>query len=648
MQSDFNEALCVKFAAELVDMVTRVKQNREVVSAPYDQSLLPPVVPNDVQYFIHSSGLKEFYKQCQDDFTLYLPLSVGQPYHEGAHAASQVACLKNIRDGYEAWLQDKISQHTSKIEKIKRVWPVVLIVADTAQALNKFPQVNIDFDLEAGQCLALIKNEKLRDLEQPYVEKGLQLERIYADLFLCDDKVKFHDVEVDLCLKKNSIRWGDFSKKISDPEFIEMINYLERCFKMGLQIILEKNRDNKLPFEVKKLFKNGIFDSWANNVFVNDLCYVLCEIVFLHCAILNNKQLSVERENNFLLYPGPLNMILLSGKNMLAIRYSKNMSQSNCTYLRFDKIDFSLEKQDKNGIIFAGRLSEMGSRVLHDDELLRARKKYIQSEINEIEALKITLHAMNNIINKDKEKNRRRQKRKAKQFETSPYASFLNDFDSHYVLISPLIKQLCASRLIPHNHNDLGESIVDCLNSFLIQDQNSDSPKLLRSSSGGFSDEFFVGLVKSLLDKIIVLREKMLATDSNTKLQNYWQRIASAIVLSATQMQSHFGGIHLHFKKSKSVLLEAQSCTPLSFFPPSQNQSQTEAASAFPVYMLTRNERLLCSFFYFIQRILDKSGLNLRDLNNPSFYPDVVPEIEYRSTQESLSGSTPGSLSQSQ
>ena len=174
MKFDQHEALCIKFAAELIDMVMRVKGNR----ASPKKALEQEQGSEDVQYFIHTSGIQDFFKKCQDSFAIYIPISVGQFYHEGAHAAAQVACLQNLRDTYECWLQGHLSQQAGlvSVEKVKRTWPVILVVADSPQALNRIPAVEIEFDVSEGQCIHQL-TRNLREFEAPFVEKGSELFR---------------------------------------------------------------------------------------------------------------------------------------------------------------------------------------------------------------------------------------------------------------------------------------------------------------------------------------------------------------------------------------------------------------------------------------------------------------------------------------
>jgi hypothetical protein len=643
MKFDQHEALCIKFAAELIDMVMRVKGNR----ASPKKTLVQEQGPEDVQYFIHTSGIQDFFKKCQDPFAIYIPISVGQFYHEGAHAAAQVACLQNLRDTYECWLQDHLSQPAGlvSVEKVKRTWPVVLVVADSPQALNRIPAVEIDIDVSEGQCIHLLTSQ-LREVEAPFVEKGTELEGQYRKLFSNNEKVRQKNVAIKFELHHNAIRWSHLMRHYNDPLIIEMINRLESRFKLGIKAILERKDDSKkFPSEVEKLYKKGAFKKWSDSVKLNDLSYVLGEIVMVHCKILPNADRLGELQNAVMMYPGPCNMILGSGKNILSAMYAELVPNVTCSYLRSEMMNPRDANQDKNASLFAGRLSVQGVRILPDDDLLARRKRFIQAEISEAEGLKITIAAMRSAIIRKEKKEKLIEGKKRARFEGGPYAQFLEQFHVECLQCTPLIKQLCTSREMLWNEADPLNAMIQFVSAFLMPNENIDSPRLQRRSSlGSSNDDDCSSVALALKQKLELLLEKFQATSATVKRKDYLRRAACKLVESAVAIRAGGCSPPLQLKRTKSLRHDT---SRNAFF--SVLSESPPKASVVPVAIIRPNlqERFLAGMFFYIQQITMVLDNDFSLLKAPEYYPDDTPQIEDRPTQDSLSGSVPGSLSQS-
>lgn len=628
-EETFNEPLGIKFAADLIEMVARVKANREsaVSHAQQGQSA------EDIQYFIHTSGIKEFFKHCDGNIRVFLGLSVGQYYHEGAHAASQVACLQNMREAYEQWLQSHITRNAAKVDLVKRTWPVELIVADVSQALNKIAAVEIDLT-QRGQCIQLLNNPQLRDHEAYFVDKGTELECIYRSLFSPEGQHQ-KDVEINFELSDNPIRWGNLKQHYQDPLFIEMVNFLEALFKFSVQKLTDKRKENnKMPKDVEANYKKGVYDNWAEAVKVNDLAYVISEVVLLHYDIFNNTVLG-EEERPILLYNGPCSMILGSGKNSLAEHFRDHISRLNCTYLRSEKMAHGERKQDKNADLFLGKLTSQCTRMLPSMSERRSCLSFIEAEIDTARALAITLEAMNSRLKRKEEKARREAKRKRENFDTSPYAQFLDGFSADLSQYSALIKQIVSARELCWDTVDPIKAMINYFSVLLTIDENSDSPRLLRSRSLTGSKE---GLCSSnaehLKMKLERLHEKFCANNAEGKRVQYLRRAGCHLVECAVAVQKSTGGQSLQLKRTKSLLLSG----------PEPHQS---ACAVAPVVIIrpTQQERLMGGLLFFIHQLTELPQIPLSALKNPDYYPDNTPRIDYVSTQESLSGSAPVSSS---
>jgi hypothetical protein len=638
LSGDLNDKLCLKFAAEMIDVIARVKKNRK----PMAESSMVAQRAEDVQYFIRNSALKEFFQKCHENMRIYVPLSVGQHYHEGEHASSQVAVLHNISEGYERWLQAKISEHTDTVNQVRLMWPVVLIIADSSQALNVLPSVEIDASEFNSQCMAILQNESLLQYEASYCEKGSQLEALYENLISAPRQHE-KDVRVDLKIKKTSLRWSILKRHYQDPIFSQMINYLEQCFKRGVKVLDDKLSSNaKLSKELTKMSDNGVFKQWADRVKVNDIAYVISEIVMIHYIIFNDKQIQGEKEHAFLMYPGPLDILLGVGKNILALKFCKFLSKNPCTFLRGEMIDKNDPTQDKNTQLFSGKLIQDRSRVLPDDYVNRERLRLISSEVTEAVSLKFALSAFQGYVKCKYEKEARATKRKKEHFDEGPFGRFINEFAIHYEQYYRVIHHMCGLKLLTWDPADPIKAMAQFCNVFLIANENSQADALPR-------DELSSQSAMHLKTKLNCLQTKYFSHTTEAKRSKCLRSAACNLVECAVTFQRNFASLGLQLKRSKSLPTETLAKTLyglLSVSADNSQGSQPVQLGGVAVLRPSAAERFIAGILFFIHHIT-KAGIDISLLSEPKYYPDDNPQVNYESS-ESQSGSVPEGYSLSQ
>ncbi len=645
MEADFQEYhdnnlpldLCIKFAGLLIDMVRRVKANRtDPKRNMYQEQHGFP------EYFIHTNDLKQLFNQAHNPLRILVPLSVGQPYHEAASAASQVACLQNCRDAYELWIQDQLKRKATSPQKISLKWYVALVVADVTQALNRVDPVEIDFNIPHGQCNALLNDEKLTAYEREYIEKGRELEKHYHQLFTEHERTKQKDVEITLRIKGSlTIRWAALKRHYSTPTVVEIINRLEYAFKLGARAIMERKPEDKkkFPSEIEKLYQNGVFHNWTQDVKVNDLAYVDIETLMIHCKILPMPAAG-ETQSAAMMYPGPLNMILDTGKKLLScickdVDKKVPISTIDCIYLQAEKVNSKKEaKQDKNASLFSGKLEQHGARSFPDEDLSRARMRFIDTAVPQGTGNQFVIAALNATIIKQNEQNAEKQS----NFELGPYAAFITLFSEEYPNYDDLISQLRSENKLPWNY----ERPLLSIHQFFSETLNHTNEVIGSQQTMSMSDSFLdhdTDQNVSLVLKLGVLESRYSETKSKEKHREYLIKAACRLVCCAVQFQKdHSIDVRPQgTKKSKS--------TSIPFFPqPDLHDEDEIEVQEIPVPISRPGSESLpvIGCFFYIKSILDTYDIDIALLCNYKYYPHPVPEADYHSTQSSQhSGSVP-------
>jgi hypothetical protein len=622
-----NLPLSIKFTAELIEMVRNLKAKTE-----HDvEHVMEEPNAEDIQYFIRTSGVKEFFRKCDGNFRLFLGLSVGRFCHYGPHAASQVACLQNMREAYEQCLQSHLSAQDIERDPIKMTWPADLIVADVNKALNRIAPVEIDLEQPFGQCIRLLKDPKLREFEEEFIRQGTEVEAFYRQLFSVPDQHQ-SDVEIEFKLADQSIHWGDFKKYLDDPVFIELVNYLEFSFKMCVLKLAEESDENlKLPREVENNHKKGLYRNWSEIVKVNDLAYVISEIVLLAHVIFKKMAFVQEEVRPMLLYPGPINMILGSGRNLLAEHYSKYISQYNAIYLHAERLRYDAEKQDKNADLFVGRLTSKCFRVSPSPEQMNNRICFIKTEIGAERTWKITVDAIKKRHKRKTKEAERKAKRVRDNFELSPYAKFIDNFPTKLCEYSPLINQMKGTKDLLWDSGHPIQAMINCLKN---DAENVESPReALRRSLTRSSERVCCDIVDVLMENLEFLQTKFCKTTSDKDKIRYCKRAACFLVETGVRIQMSIGDLPLKLKKSRSILAEGiQQCQSSSFW--------TNV-----IIRPNRVERLIAGILFIIEQMTDRPVIRLSDLKDPEYYPDSTARVDYLSSQESQSGSYPSGSS---
>lgn len=633
--------LCIKFAGLLIDMVKRVKANR---SDPRKKELQPGHQPSE--YFIHTNDLKQFFKHCHEPITIYVPLSVGQPYHEGAYAASQVACLQNLRDGYEYWIQEQLSKEAISPKKITLKWDAVLIDAEVTQALNKIDSIEIDLNIPIGQCNLLLQDESLTAHESEFIEKGRELERTYYQLFSKNEKFEQKDVDILLRMRRSAtVRWATLKQHYKDSTVMQIINKLEQAFKLGARAINNrKPGDKKFPTEIEKLYESGTFKNWSSDVKVNDLAYVLIEDVMIHCKILP-RTVPGETKTVAMMYPGPLSMLLDTGKNILScvcrdLGMKDSVSNVSCVYLQAEKVNPREAQQDKLAALFSGKLNGDKSRLLPLQDTSIARIKFINSAVPKDRGDKFVIEAMKATLHDEK----KRDAEKQSTFELGPYANFLNNFMDEYKHYDELIVQLCLDAKLSWDPISPIFTIHKFFTSFFNKQSSNPSASQQTMSISGSFFEHNGHHDDSLILKLETLAHRYQDTTSKEKRKLYLIKTACRLICSAVEFQNEEGEEEAQSqtrKRSKSV--------SLSFFPmnsPAVGDEEEGQEVMVPVVRPASQQLPLLGCFFYIQKIIELLDNDITLLNNFRYYPHPIPVADYHSTASSqYSGSVP--LSQS-
>ncbi len=642
MDSHFNELgentvpleLSIKFAGLLIDMVRRVKANRRDAlerRARGEQQ-------TNVEYFIHTNDLKDFFGQAHNNLKLYVPISVGQPYHEGDSAASQVACLFNCRDSYESYLQGLLTQHAIAPKKTRLKWEVSLVLADVTQALNKLPPVEIQLDTPIGQCNRILTDENLIPLESEFIARGAELERYYHELFSQQEMDRQKDVEVILRMRRSmTIRWSKLKELYKNPIIIDLTNKLEHCFKLGaLAINARSSHNTKFPKEIEKIFSSQTFNNWEEDVKVNDLAYVIIETIMIHCQILPISMTPVEEIFTAMMYPGPLNMILDTGKKILScvckdLIESPKISDAKCIYLQAEKYDPSNREQDKSAALFCGKLDEDRRRALATEETVWQRKGFIQKAAPKDLGLKVANASMRGSL-KDKS---RVDEKKQSVFATGPYASFLNTFHEQCGHYAGLFSQLCNEEKLPWDRDRPIATILEFFEPILSHASPMATLDLFYEHSRPKED--------SLAQKFIQLDEKFRERNDNQMRKECLIRVACRLVRFAVELQEedeNEAPLLLNRKKTRSI--------SSNFFHHNLLEGDNVEGQALstPIVRATSEQMPLIGCFFYISKILDLLGNNISLLNNHVYYPDPVATVEYLSNPDSQ-GSISTPLTQS-
>ena len=373
---------------------------------------------------------------------------------------------------------------------------------------------------------------------------------------------------------------------------------------------------------------------------MNDLAYVNSEIVLLLSVIFKTDPKLGEEIAFALLYTGPMNMILGSGKNMLASRYNEVLCQSPCFFMQAERFG-SEEKQDKNATLFLGRLDNNNRPIKPESAQRRQCVEFIQNEVGSQRGLEVTLAAIHQRNARKDKVAREQSKRKQEDFVRSPYCQFLETFEHQCAQSSAQIEQCLKSNDLAWDPNNPVKCIISHLSPLFRADENDSSPRMRRKTSLTKSgDNIPVEEDNQLITKLIELQNKIRAAitegvDVEKKQRHYLFRVLCQLVIFAVNLEKKMGDKSIRFKRTKSLVVEAGV------------QSERKALSrsfdcATPVYRPDPEERLMLGVLYYIQQIMTQFGITLSELKNPNFYPAEKAPAEYVSTQEALSSSGTG------
>lgn len=631
MKSDLNEQLCMKFAAEVLEVVSQVKKNR--LQAP---GTFQAPAPSEAKYFIRNADLKNFIQNADQSCCFYLALSVGQYYHEGVHALSQVACMENVRQSYEKWLQAGFSEFYKNSDAVvKQQWRVNLIVTDSHQALNDFPAQDIDFNVM--QCLAFINNPQLQALEQKHIENGERLLAQYRRYFETCTVGHETNAKVSFDFAQSIIKWSMLKRFYQDPQFVAMVNHLERCLKFGLQSILTAIKEQKkLPSSIMKKVREGLFDHWNDVLKLNDISYVIVEIVMLYYKIFQLNFFDVQFQNKFLLYPGPLDVMLGVGRNLLAMQFKELVFSAKFSFLRMQNLVRLSENTDKEALIFAGELSESCRIVQPSGQDLAQRLQFISQEAEgKVNRAKSVLLAVNQAMEHKLAKKSRREKRRALEFLDSSYAQYLHEYRYYCERYGDALQpQLTACQFQWDAENPIAS--IDRLCALVDEPkENADSPRLSRLNSF-VSEVYFAEKIRELRDECLKpLAKKFNSTGKPEKKKGYLTQLVCRLVQYAVDAKNEFESTELPSKRTKVDTISGVVKTCQQFFSGSL-KSSTEGIEKEPEYY-----RRFQSLMIFCINNLGAAGVVWDDLFNPKYYPSTVPEVDYRSSQEPSQGSFP-------
>lgn len=345
------EDVCIKFVAEVVDVARRVRANREAAK-------LNKPAPD---YFIHQSGLEDLLKRAQDNLRIYLGVSVGQYYHEKEYVEAQIACLQRFREAFEKYLQSVINNYTNTSDKpikFRWNWPVEKIIADSPQVLNEIPRVELNYFVDTAQCVQLLHqdDDEKCTKEKQYIEQGIETEKIYSDLLRYSEQRHQRNVVINFTLASGTLRWSNLKKCYSDPDFIEMLNHLEKCFKDGYKAIQAKKQNGKFN-DLSKDLRSRLGEDWATVVSVNDLAY-LSEIIMVNYVILNPEMQGKTKEQAVFMYPQQLNILLGAGRNLLRERFGQKIAPLPFVSLWVDNINIRNTLPKEGELLFSNRSCE--------------------------------------------------------------------------------------------------------------------------------------------------------------------------------------------------------------------------------------------------------------------------------------------------
>lgn len=589
-----NEALCIKFAAELIETVQNVKARRNTApTLERSQSM-----DENVQYFFHSSGLRQFLQNAHTHFTCYIPLSLGQVYHQEKHAQAQVMFLENVRKQYEKWLSKQLSQHNKGMgEKVKIVWPAELINTNTAQVLNVIDPIEIDIDKQR-ECTTLLHSDVMMREEHisRFMVLGKQTCEHYQHLFDQTNTSHQKNVSVKLKLSDQPISWHELMKHFHDTDFILSLNHLERCFKFGVQKLFEKD-SKSLPKDIRKKRDNGAYNSWRSDVKLNDLCYVASESVMVHLKIFPENTTPGEQHCNVMLYPGPLDLILGTIKNLLASQFNNLMSNGECVFLRAQRYNPQADTQDKNADLFLTQHKQAS-------DYKKRRRQFIQESVGDRVPLEQAVLASKQKLLKNRRKARIEHKRKREYFNHGPYCQLLEKFTQLCEHQKQNIDILVAKECVKWDFKNPFSGVI------YFYEQCSQLPN---------TDTYLNQLLKHFQKHLQQHSRDFNGTTSNTQKQDYIKRMACLLVECSANILETYGQIDAQHKKIK---YEEQSTADIFL----RAQDFLQAGLLFCLLRLTEHH------------------LQIDELRDHRYYPEQ-PAVQYHTPPSTQTGSQSPSLS---
>ena len=590
---------------------------------------------------MRDADLKNFLQSSEQSCSLYLALSVGQYYHEGAHAASQVACLENIRESVESWIQTRVSEFSSSSEDVvNRRWRVNVIDTASHQAVNDYPDVELELD--ATQCVRFVDNPELKELEQEHLVNGQRLEIMYRKLFACYEDLHEDNVEINFEFAPASIKWAHLKQFYKEPQFINMVNYLEACLKFGLKKILTAIQEqSKLPACIMKKVKQGLFDNWQEILKLNDVSYVIVETVMLYWKIFQRISIDEQLEPKFLIYPGPLDVMLGVGRNLLAVQFKEIVQNAPFTFLRMQNLAKLSENTEKEALLFTGLLDESCEMIEVPEKLVKQRVACIESVVDgKVNRSRMILHAIKENMEQRDAKESERKRKKTEAFLKGDYVKFLRGFQLHSQKYSDVIREkvLCCSYQWDAR-DPIGSIIQLCRLITPREKPSEESPKLVRLNSyvsGVFCKKMLNVLIS---DFLVPLRAKYFNTTSTGMKAGYLTQIACGLVQSAADARVELGCCEAPTqKKLKVVTIGAMLNTCNTFF--SKKLDQESVFTAKEPEFFQKFQAVM--IFGILQ--LGKAGVKWESLFEQKYYPSHTAEVDFRNSQEPSQSSFPDNV----
>lgn len=648
-----DRGMCMDFAAQIIESALAAQKHRKK-SKESDPSV---AATGPVEMYLHKAGREKYQQSMELATRMYVVFSVGYYYHEGHYPRSTIACLEKMRESQELWYQQGFKGPDDCAENISRSCPVTLVVAGSHQAINDIAPVDIDLTESTGQCVKLLLDPNLAalELEDQYVKKGSQIDENYRKLFGECGRVHQKKVKIEYDVAPQSIRWHDMRKHFSDPGFQQIVNYLERCFKYGLQKIIALKASGGKKKSLAALFKSGALDNWSDDIKLNDVCYKISEVVVLFTKIFPG-EVSGELIEKFILYSGPLKVLMGSGKHLLCKRFPEFKQNAKFTLLRAENRLGKNVTPEEDAERFSGKLDEDGLRLELDQKLKPDQKRLKRQVIAVGKAVKGTINRaeivnaaiMRRIEFKQKERGRQRhveekqtrkreerQKSKLLEFSRSKYARFINDFSQHCQSFAMNIKACQRTEKLVWNSEDPMASMIALSKFCTQQDENVASPVMRgQGSLTDVMDEFCFDAAENLLSELEGLQEKQLASNSNKNKHEFLLRAGARLIAYAADAYEESERLTRKTSKRRKIdPYELKRHHSSGFFNSDTSKLQRAQSDGAGAKTAKRFEKLMAMLLFAIDH-LKHHGISIAELvKRPDCF--IPPKPEYNPTQES-------------